>query len=134
LNFQLSPIFHFFIWKKANVAKFLTVRKWQAAAAGPLVRWLARGPKKKMQISKDSTPPQVPDRTYNIAGLLPPPPLIPALIHCCQIPPGILGQFSQNNSAAGEKIRQQAGHPPNHQKKCSKKFLQQIFGTIFANY
>ncbi len=36
LNFQLSPIFHFFIWKKANVAKFLTVRKWQAAAAGPL--------------------------------------------------------------------------------------------------
>jgi hypothetical protein len=26
----------FFFWKKANVAKFLTLRKWQAAAAGPL--------------------------------------------------------------------------------------------------
>ncbi len=25
--------------------------------------------------------------------------------HCCQIPSGLLGQFSQKNSAAGEKIR-----------------------------
>ena len=56
------------------------------------------------------------------------------LSHCCQIPSGLLGQFSQKNSAAGEKIRPQAGHPPNHQKKCSKKFLLQIFGPVFANY
>jgi hypothetical protein len=28
--------------------------------------------------------------------------------HCCQIPLGLLGQFSQKNSAAGEKIRPQA--------------------------
>ena len=54
--------------------------------------------------------------------------------HCCQIPPGLLGQFSQKNSAAGEKIRPQAGHPRNHQKKCSKKIWLQIFGPIFANY
>jgi hypothetical protein len=26
--------YYFFFWKKANVAKFLTLRKWQAAAAG----------------------------------------------------------------------------------------------------
>ena len=26
------------------------------------------------------------------------------LTHCCQIPPGLLGQFSQKNSAAGEKF------------------------------
>jgi hypothetical protein len=25
--------------------------------------------------------------------------------HCCQIPPGLLGQFSQKNLAAGEKIK-----------------------------
>jgi hypothetical protein len=60
--------------------------------------------------------------------------LEPQYVHCCQIPPGLLGQFSQKNSAAGEKIRPQAGHPPNHLKKCSKKFLLQIFGPIFANY
>ncbi len=48
--------------------------------------------------------------------------------HCCQIPSGLLDQFSQKNSAAGEKIRPQAGHPPNHQKKCCKKCLLQIFG------
>jgi hypothetical protein len=57
-----------------------------------------------------------------------------AASHCCQIPTGLLGQFSQKNSAAGEKIRPQAGHPPNHQKKYIKKFFLQIFGPIFANY
>jgi hypothetical protein len=53
--------------------------------------------------------------------------------HCCQIPPGLPGQFSQKNSAAGEKIRPQAGHPPNHQKKCSDfsyKFLGQFLPII----
>jgi hypothetical protein len=34
--------------------------------------------------------------------------------HCCQIPPGLLGQFSQKNSAAGEKIRPQTDNPRNH--------------------
>ncbi len=57
-----------------------------------------------------------------------------AYIHCCQIPPGLLGQVSQKNSAAGEKIRPQAGHPPNHQKKCSKKIFATNYGPIFANY
>jgi hypothetical protein len=54
------------------------------------------------------------------------------LNHCCQIPSGLLGQFSQKNSAAGEKIRPQAGHPPNHQKKCSKKLLLQNFWANFC--
>ncbi len=31
--------------------------------------------------------------------------------HCCKIPPGLLGQFGQKNSAAGDKFRPQAGHP-----------------------
>jgi hypothetical protein len=37
----------FFFWKKANVAKFLTLRKWQAAAAGG---WSA-GWREDLQIS-----------------------------------------------------------------------------------
>ncbi len=53
-------------------------------------------------------------------------------IHCCQTPSGLLGQFSQKNSAAGEKIRPQAGHPPNHQKKCSKKFFATNFWVNFC--
>ncbi len=32
-------------------------------------------------------------------------------LHCCQIPPGLLGQFSQKNSAPGEKIRPQTDTP-----------------------
>ncbi len=36
--------------------------------------------------------------------------------HCCQIPPGLLGQFSQKNSAAGEKIRPQAATPKSSEK------------------
>ncbi len=43
--------------------------------------------------------------------------------HCCQIPTGLLGQFSQKIRPLEKKIRPQAGHPRNHQKKCRKKFL-----------
>ncbi len=50
--------------------------------------------------------------------------------NCCQIPPGLLGQFSQKNSAAGEKIRPQAGHPQNHQKKCRKNFCYKFLGQF----
>ncbi len=32
-------------------------------------------------------------------------------LHCCQIPPGLVGQFSQKNSAAGEKIWLQTDTP-----------------------
>jgi len=34
-----------------------------------------------------------------------------SVVHCCQIQPGLLGQFSQKNSAAGEKIRPQTVTP-----------------------
>jgi hypothetical protein len=55
--------------------------------------------------------------------------------HCCQIPPELLGQFSQKNSAARKnKLGRKPATPPNHQKKCSKKILLQIFGSISANY
>ncbi len=52
------------------------------------------------------------------------------LQHCCQIPPGLLGQFSQKNSAAGEKIRPQAGHPPNRQKSAVKHFCYKFLGQF----
>jgi hypothetical protein len=52
--------------------------------------------------------------------------------HCCQIPPGLLGQFSPKNSAAREKIRPQAGHPPNHMKKCRKKIVVKNFWANFC--
>jgi hypothetical protein len=54
--------------------------------------------------------------------------------HCCQIPPGLLGQFSQKIRPLEKKIRPQAGHPRNHQKKCGKKIFLQFFGPIIANY
>ncbi len=51
-----------------------------------------------------------------------PGPILPSSLnvrqkHCCQIPPGLLGQFSQKNSAAGENIRPQAGHHPKSSEK-----------------
>ncbi len=52
--------------------------------------------------------------------------------HCCQIPSGLLGLFSQKIRPLEKKIRLQAGHPPNHQKKWSKKILLQIFGPIIV--
>ena len=57
-----------------------------------------------------------------------------SVVHCCQIPPGLAGPVQPKKFGRWRKIRLQAGNPPNHRKKCSKKFLLQIFGPIFANY
>jgi hypothetical protein len=51
---------------------------------------------------------------------------------CCQIPPGLLGQFSQKIRPLEKKLGRKPATPPplNHQKKCSKKILLQFFGQF----
>ena len=46
--------------------------------------------------------------------------------HCCQALPGLLGQFSQKNSAAGEKIRPQTVTPENNALRFRKQCLTHL--------
>jgi hypothetical protein len=59
------------------------------------------------------------------------------------LPPATTAARSRQDSwaSSAKKIRplekkfgRKPATPQNHQKKCSKKFLFQIFGPIFANY
>ncbi len=51
--------------------------------------------------------------------------------HCCQIPPGLLGQFSQKNSAAGEKkLGRKPATPQITWKSGIKNFCYKFLGQF----
>jgi hypothetical protein len=65
---------------------------------------------------------------------------LPRQLQSCEESVGVTAARSRQDSwaSSAKKIRplekKLGRNPPNHQKKCSKKFLLQIFGPIFANY
>ena len=50
--------------------------------------------------------------------------------HCCQIPPGLLGQFSQKNWAAGEKLGRKPATPQIIRKSEVKNFCYKFLGQF----
>ncbi len=52
------------------------------------------------------------------------------LLHCCQIPPGLLGQFSQKIRPLEKKLGRKPATPKIIRKSAVKKFLYKFLGEF----